>query len=147
MSEREHRTQSKVYDEFRTYVHQNMRKKNRNATVVGFDELQNSGPTHLKIGLLNIEVADKHMFDIVAKFAPGTSLKIDEDISTGAPSYHAYVPWNKTKKVSFNDDEDDEVVTTTSVVTPLLWSMAMFATITAASLTTSLTQWKLLYGL
>lgn len=148
MSDRE--KQQRVYDRFRTYVHNNMRDNNNRLTVTNFSNIPRPGPTHLRIELENCFSADADLFRLVKEFHPEASLVVKENVLEKGSRYIANIPWTqkpkRKRKKHYDDDDDDDTMGVPNPITPMLWTMGLMATMVAASFTTDLVQWKTLFG-
>lgn len=139
--------QQRVYDKFRSYVHSRMRGRNSKLTVTNFSNVPRAGPTHIKIELENCFHADGTLFELVKQFHPDASLVVTEKILEKGSRYIANIPWRIKKQPSRTSDDDDMYKPTEpNVIVPMLWSMALMATVVAASFTTTYPQWAALMG-
>ena len=147
MSHRE--KQQRVYDKFRSYVHNNMRGKNGSLTVVNYSQIPAPGPTHMKIELENCFQADGELFELVKRFHPNASLVVKENVLKQGSRYIANIPWQtktERKQQQHPNHSTNLDLEEPNVIIPMLWSMALMATVVAASFTTDYSQWATVFG-
>ena len=138
--------QYEEYDNFKEFVRSNLSRKNRKIAIESFNDMAEATDTHLKIRVLNVTKGTGSLFDQVEKYKDGASLVVSEDLNTGKSKYTAYIPWGTKKKKkkhkhSHDDDDDDEP----STIMPMVYCMALCATLTMAAFTTTAEQWTTLY--
>ena len=133
----------KTYDKFKEYIRDEVAKgKNRKITVEPFNDMAEGTDTHLKIRLFNVTSGSGSLYKKVEEFDDGVKLRSEKSVQNGSDKYYAYVPWTtkKKKKKKYSSDDDDKP----SIVMPLVYCMALCATLTIASLTTTWEQWTTL---
>jgi hypothetical protein len=154
-SSRDNERQLKVYDEFRAYVHNKMRKENNRLTVEPFSACK-KGPTHLSIVLENCFTGSQSLFKLVSDFATDASLRSKNNQLSDGVRYIASVPWSLREGEGDTDDDDDGRGRKSkkhshkhrsrsdgpSTTTPMMWAMALMGTIVMATLTTTSQQWR-----
>ena len=133
------------YDNFKEFVREKLSKKNRKIAIESFDDMAEATDTHLKIRVLNVTKGTGSLFDQVEQYKDGASLVVSDDLNSGKSKYTAYIPWGTKKKKKkhkhSHDDDDDEP----STVLPMVYCMALCATLTVAAFTTTTEQWTTLY--
>ena len=142
--------QLEAYDRFRAYVHREMRDKNNRLTVVDYSKIPRPGPTHLRIELENCFSADSSLFELVKQYHPEASLVVKENLLSKGSRYIANVPWcdepKQRRSRRHSDADAPPRIGEPNLNVPMLWGMALMATVVAATLTTEFAQWQALMG-
>jgi len=89
-----------TYDQFRVWVHENLRKRpNEKITVRSYSDLNSDshGPTHMLINLEYVQQGNAYLFSKIKEYDPNAKIVQQDKIEDNGSNYIAYVPYLKHK--------------------------------------------------
>jgi hypothetical protein len=145
--------QEQTYDKFRDFVHKNLRKGlNTNVDTKAFSELNPNlhGPTHMCIGLENVQEGNEYLYTKVKEYHKDSKIKEQDNIGKSGFKYVAYVPYYVIEKKSKSGYFKNTSSSSHGCEAPnsywlMLYIVFVFLLIIVGILKTNRSDWKFLF--